>query len=77
MLYAVLGSVVVVVVLVAAVMSLFVRRHGESDRPEPGWHPTDEVFRDPATDRLIRVWTDDAGRRHYLPERPGPPRPAR
>jgi hypothetical protein len=76
-LYAVVGSVVVVVVLVAAFMSLFVRRHGESDRPETGWRPTDEVFRDPATERLIRVWTDEIGRRHYLPERAGPPRSAR
>ena len=77
MLFALLGTLVVVAVLVAAFMSLFVRRHGEADRPEPGWVPTDEVFRDPATDRLIRVWSDHEGRRHYLPERPGPSRPAR
>jgi hypothetical protein len=77
MLFALLGALLVVVVLVAAAMSLFVRRHGEADRPEPGWVPTDEVFRDPATERVIRVWADPEGRRHYLPERPDSSRPAR
>jgi hypothetical protein len=69
-LFALIGAFGVVAVLVAAAMSLFVRRHGEADRPEPGWVPTDEVFRDPVNDRMIRVWADPAGRRHYLPERP-------
>ena len=44
----------------------------EADGPEPGWVPTDEVFRDPVTDRLMRVWADGGGQRHYLPERSGP-----
>lgn len=60
--------VVVGVVLVAVVMSIFVRRHGEAPAPEQGWHPTAEVFRDPGTNRLMRVWTDADGGRHYLPE---------
>jgi len=65
---AVLG-VVGFVVLVAVVMSIFVRRHGEAPAPEPGWTPTGEVFRDPASERLMRVWTDPSGGRHYLPDR--------
>jgi len=63
----------VVAVLVA--VSLGLRRHGESDRAEPGWRPTDEVFKDPSTDRVMRVWVDPSdGSRHYVPEggRPGP-----
>jgi len=70
-LYALLGVLVVAAVLVAAAMSLFVRRHGESDGPEPGWVPTDEVFKDPITDRTMRVWADTGGGRHYLPEAGG------
>jgi hypothetical protein len=75
-LFALIGALIAAAVLVAGAMSLFVRRHGEAEHPEPGWVPTDEVFRDPATERLIRVWTDPGGRRHYLPERPGPARPS-
>jgi hypothetical protein len=71
MLFALLGVVLIAPVIVAAAMSLFLRRHGESDGPEPGWVPTDEVFRDPASNRLMRVWADAQGQRHYLPERPG------
>lgn len=67
-----MGTLVVVivvgVVLVAVVMSIFVRRHGEAEAPEQGWTPTAEVFRDPGTNRLMRVWTDAAGGRHYLPD---------
>ncbi len=33
--------------------------------------PTDEVFKDPVTDRLMRVWADRTGQRHYLPESEG------
>ena len=68
MLFALLAAVVIVAVLVAAAMSLFLGRHGESPRPESGWVPTDEVFKDPGTERMMRVWADDTGRRHYLPE---------
>jgi hypothetical protein len=61
--------VVVLVVLAGfAVASFFVRRHGESNRPQPGWQQTDEVFKDPSTDRTMRVWLDEAGQRHYVPE---------
>jgi hypothetical protein len=65
---ALLGVLVIAAVLVAAGMSLFLRRHGEADHPEQGWVPTDEVFRDPATDRVMRVWADQSGGRHYLPD---------
>jgi hypothetical protein len=63
-------------VLVAAALSLFVGRHGESDGPRPGWVRTDEVFRDPGTDRVMRVWADGNGGRHYLPESAGGVSPA-
>jgi len=55
-------------VVVAVIISLFVRRHGESDAPEPGWTPTNEVFKDPGTDRLMRVWVDRLGDCHYVPD---------
>ena len=61
-------ALVGVAVVVAVIISLFVRRHGESDAPEPGWTPTDEVFKDPGTDRLMRVWVDRLGDRHYVPD---------
>lgn len=61
--------ILLAVVAVAFVASLFVRRHGESEGPGEGWTPTDEVFRDPGTDRTMRVWVDMAGERHYVPER--------
>jgi hypothetical protein len=67
-LFALIAALVIVVVLVAAAMSLFLWRHGGSARPEPGWVRTDEVFADPVTDRPTRVWADPAGQRHYLPE---------
>ncbi len=57
-------------VLVAVVISFFVRRHGESEGPRPGWTPTDEVFLDPGTNRTMRVWVDQAAERHYVPEQP-------
>lgn len=44
-------------------------RHGERDRPQPGWAPTLERFRDPGTNRLMRVWVDPVdGSRHYVAE---------
>jgi hypothetical protein len=61
-------ALLAVAVVVAVVISLFVRRHGESDQPSAGWTPTDEVFVDPGTDRSMRVWVDRAGERHYVPE---------
>lgn len=42
------------------------RGHGDVDAPQPDWRPTAERFRDPRTDRVMRVWEDPSGGRHYL-----------
>ncbi len=43
------------------------RRHGEESDVQPHWVATDEVFRDPTTRRVMRVWVDPVdGSRHYL-----------
>ena len=42
------------------VVSLTLRRHGESNLPSEDWQRTDEVFRDPTTRRFMRVWVDPA-----------------
>ena len=55
------------VVLIVAV-ALNYRRHGESHAPAGDWACTDEVFRDPSTGRLMRVWLDRGGDRHYVPD---------
>jgi len=44
------------------------RGHGEAERPEPDWQPTNERFRDPRTKNVLRVWVDAAGARHYVAE---------
>jgi hypothetical protein len=44
------------------------RGHGEVDKPGPDWQPTSERFRDPRTSRVLRVWVDPAGERHYVAE---------
>jgi Domain of unknown function (DUF1707) len=44
------------------------RGHGEADRPQADWQPTNERFRDPRTNRIMRVWEDAAGARHYVPD---------
>ncbi len=44
------------------------RGHGETDRPAPDWRPSNERFRDPRTNRIMRVWVDSAGGRHYVPD---------
>src|SRR5437588_9960586 len=44
------------------------RGHGEAERPEPDWQPTNERFRDPRTRNVLRVWVDPAGTRHYVAE---------
>jgi Domain of unknown function (DUF1707) len=44
------------------------RGHGEADKPAPDWQPTNERFRDPRTRRVLRVWVDAAGERHYVAE---------
>jgi uncharacterized protein DUF1707 len=42
------------------------KRHGEAATPAPHWVATDEVFRDPSTGRVMRVWVDPTdGTRHY------------
>jgi DUF1707 SHOCT-like domain len=49
---------------------LWGRRHGEADRPQPGWVPTKERFVDPSTGRVMRVWVDAGSHtRHYVAER--------
>lgn len=63
-----IAAAVVLVLLGLIVASFFVRRHREADRPLPGWQQTAEVFNDPSTNRVMRVWLDHAGERHYVPE---------
>ena len=63
-----IGVLVLLVVLGFVVASFFVRRHGESEGPRPGWQRTDEVFNDPSTNRVVRVWLDESGERRYVPE---------
>jgi len=54
---------------VAIVGWVRLHRHGESPTADASWHRTDEVFRDPSSGRLMRVWHDPAdGSRHYVPE---------
>lgn len=48
--------------------SLWGRGHGEAERPEPDWQPTNERFRDPRTGNILRVWVDTDGERHYVAE---------
>jgi hypothetical protein len=43
-------------------------RHGEVDRPASDWRPTNERFRDPRTNAVMRVWEDASGARHYVSE---------
>jgi hypothetical protein len=70
---AVLPLVIAGVLVVAFVISLTLRRHGESDLRAGDWDRTDEVFRDPTTKRYMRVWVDPKdGSRHYVAE-DGPP----
>jgi hypothetical protein len=64
----VIGVVVVAVLVVILVVSLFLKRHGESTSAHSAWSPTEERFRDPSTGRLMRVWLDVDGSRHYVPE---------
>jgi hypothetical protein len=48
------------------------RGHGQAARPEPGWVPTSERFRDPTSGVVIRVWLDPAAKpgaeRRYVPD---------
>lgn len=42
------------------------RGHGDADAPQPDWRPTNERFRDPRSNRVMRVWVDSGGGRHYV-----------
>jgi hypothetical protein len=66
---AVIAIIIGLVVIGFIVASLFVRRHRESVQPHPGWQPTTEVFNDPSTNRVMRVWIDESGERQYVPEK--------
>jgi DUF1707 SHOCT-like domain len=44
------------------------RGHGHADQPDADWQPTEERFRDPRSNRIMRVWVDSLGGRHYVPE---------
>jgi hypothetical protein len=44
------------------------RGHGDADAPSPDWQPTGERFRDPKSNRVMRVWVDAGGGRHYVPD---------
>jgi Domain of unknown function (DUF1707) len=48
--------------------SFWRRGHGDAERPHIGWQPTGERFRDPGSGRVMRVWVDPAGGRHYVPD---------
>ena len=61
--------VIVGVVIVVFAISLTVRRHGESDRAGADCTSTTEIFKDPPTNRLMRVWVDPSGERHYVAEK--------
>ena len=50
-------------------------RHGEAERPKPGWRATGERFRDPTSNQVMRVWVDPAGGRHYVADDAEAPRP--
>lgn len=60
--------IILVVLVVCSVFSIVLRRHGESDSPKADWRQTEELFNDPSTNRVMRVWLDAAGERHYVPE---------
>jgi hypothetical protein len=64
----VVWAIVILVLVVCAILSITLRRHGESERPNADWKRTEEVFNDPSTNRVMRVWLDAAGDRHYVPE---------
>jgi Domain of unknown function (DUF1707) len=44
------------------------RGHGDAAAPAVDWRPTGERFRDPRTNRVMRVWEDSSGGRHYVAE---------
>ena len=62
----IVAIVIAMAVLGLLIASLFVRRHRETDRPGLGWQRTEEIFNDPSTNRIMRVWLDAAGERRYV-----------
>ena len=69
-----MGWVVIVLFVIGLLVVLFlatwtVRRHGESEHVDPRWRATEERFVDPSTGRPMRVFIDDDGGRHYVPDR--------
>jgi hypothetical protein len=44
------------------------RGHAEAPRAAPDWRPTAERFRDPSSNKVMRVWVDGSGGRHYVPD---------
>jgi hypothetical protein len=42
------------------------RGHADADVAQADWRPTAERFRDPRSNRVMRVWEDPAGGRHYV-----------
>ncbi len=69
MIGALIGLVIAGALIVAFVVSLRLRRHGEDDVAARDWTATSEVFKDPSTERIMRVWLDPAGGRHYVAEK--------
>ena len=44
-------------------------RHAQTRKPDPGWVPTAERFRDPSSGVIMRVWIDPSDEsRHYVPD---------
>jgi hypothetical protein len=64
----VIAGLVAAALVVVLVVSLFLKRHGEAPVAHADWSATEERFRDPSTGRLMRVWLDRAGARHYVPD---------
>jgi len=61
--------VVVLLILAALFVATWgVRRHGEAGRARRDWRATEERFIDPSTARTMRVFVDEQGGRHYVPE---------
>ncbi len=63
-------AIIVIVILVALYLA-FDRRYRGREQPGSGdaFRPTDEVFRDPGSGELVRVYENPAtGERQYRPE---------
>ena len=64
------GVIVVVAILLLLAISWRAARRVRSQAPDHGWQPTDEVFEDPGTNQVMRVWVDpENGARHHVPEK--------